>query len=130
MLLLDDIALYLTRSRTSSLSHDYYSFQELQDLEEAISECASPDHPLTSFDTSCFSGKYVTGETIDSEYFARLHSLRNDDVMQGKDGGPAEANGVHGRNPQASNNGCESVSNDKRDGVKETVSCEPLSNNQ
>ena len=130
MLLWDDIVLYLTRSRSFSVFCAHFSFQNLEDLEDAISECASPDHPLTSFDTSCFSGTYVTGETIDSEYFTRLHSLRNDDVMQGKDGGPAEANGGNGRNPQASNNGCESVSNDKRDGVKETVSCEPLSNNQ
>lgn len=130
MLLLDDFLPYLTRSCCFCASHVYYSFQNLQDLEDAISECASPDHPLTSFDTSCFSGKYVTGETIDSEYFARLHSLRNDDVLQGKDAGPAEANGVNGRPPQASSNGCESVSNDKRDGVRDTGSCEPLSNNQ
>ncbi|KAI2513757.1 amidophosphoribosyltransferase [Fragilaria crotonensis] len=109
---------------------DWIVFQNLDDLEEAISECASPNHPLTSFDTSCFSGKYVTGETIDSEYFERLHSLRNDDVLQGKEAAPGEADGVNGRPPQASSNGCESVSNDKRDGVKERGSCEPISNNQ
>ena len=92
----------------------------------------SPDHPLTSFDTSCFSGKYVTGEKIDSEYFERLHSLRNDDALQGKESNdsPAHLDEMDRRPPQASQNGCESVSNDKRNGSSESDSCESLSNKQ
>jgi hypothetical protein len=107
-----------------------FRYQDLHDLEEAIRECANPNHPLTYFDTSCFSGFYVTGETIDSEYFKRLHSLRNDDAKHGRSEICIASQSKNKSPPQASNNGCESVQNDKRNGLHKTVSCESLSNNQ
>lgn len=97
-----------------------HSYQDLQDLEDSISECCAPDTkiPLKKFDTSCFSGTYVTGEAIGDEYFQRIQDLRNDDAMQKKEAKPQ------------SNDGCESVSNDKRHStLANSVSCESLSNN-
>jgi len=78
---------------------DWVMYQDLEDLELCVTEAASPDLPLTKFDTSCFSGTYVTGERIDDPYFARLFDLRNDDAKQGR---------------EQSNDGCESVQNDRR----------------
>jgi hypothetical protein len=99
-------------------------------LEDAIRECSDPGQPLTSFDTSCFSGVYVTGETIDSEYFERLHSLRNDEAKHGKSETGIDVESKNESPPQASNNGCESVQNDRRNGIHKTSSCESLSNKQ
>jgi amidophosphoribosyltransferase len=106
------------------------SYQDLQDLEDSIRGC-SGGHKLEEFDTSCFSGKYVTGESIDDEYFAKLHSLRNDEAKQKRE---TDTNGMitpTGKKlkTQQSNDGCESVSNDKRDPMSKSVSCESLTNN-
>ena len=36
---------------------------------------------MTEYETSCFSGKYVSGgATINDEYFTKLHALRNDNA--------------------------------------------------
>jgi glutamine phosphoribosylpyrophosphate amidotransferase len=51
------------------LGCDWVMYQDLSDLEFSISNSAPPDRPLTQFDTSCFSGTYVTGEKITDEYF-------------------------------------------------------------
>ena len=107
---------------------DWVVYQDLADLEESVKECATEGRALKHFDTSCFSGIYVTGEKIGDSYFKRLHALRNDTAKEEKKrsmnyGGPP------GKKPQQSYNGCEGVSNDKR----ETLSngdggCEPLTN--
>lgn len=34
-----------------------------------------------AYESSCFSGSYVTGEKIDDNYFTKLHALRNDDAQ-------------------------------------------------
>lgn len=86
------------------------------------------------FDTSCFSGKYVTGEEIGDEYFAKLHNARNDGAQEKKKRGPSDT--VNGdsasptKRPQQSNDGCESVSNDTRASFRSHDACEPLNNNQ
>jgi len=45
-----------------------------QDLEDLVAACRHDDADVTEFDTSCFSGEYVTGD-ITEEY---LHSLVED----------------------------------------------------
>ncbi len=54
---------------------DWLLYQDLEDLEESVRYKTGPQE----FDTSCFSGKYVTGG-VTEEYFARLRELRADNV--------------------------------------------------
>jgi amidophosphoribosyltransferase len=53
---------------------DWLLYQDLDDLMRA---CQHHDSQVQSFDTSCFSGEYVTGD-ITPEYLARLESERSD----------------------------------------------------
>jgi amidophosphoribosyltransferase len=53
---------------------DWLIYQDLKDLEEAVSHGKAR---IDGFDTSCFSGVYVTGD-ITPEYLARLEVERND----------------------------------------------------
>lgn len=87
---------------------DWVVYQDLSDLEDSISVTAPPERPLTQFDTSCFSGTYVTGEQIGDAYFNRLFDLRNDDAKQKREN-IAETPGK--KKPQQSNEGCESIPN-------------------
>ena len=48
-----------------------------QDLEDLIAACRHDDSQVTEFDTSCFSGEYVTGE-VTPEYLERLRLERSD----------------------------------------------------
>jgi amidophosphoribosyltransferase len=48
-----------------------------QDLEDLIHACQHHDSSIQRFDTSCFSGEYVTGD-ITPEYLARLQEQRSD----------------------------------------------------
>ena len=100
-----------------SIGCDWIVYQDLNDLEECVRDSAQSELPLTQFDTSCFSGTYVTGETIGNSYFQRLHDLRNDAAQHKKRGG---------LNRMAS---CESVSNDESKSLKDTdVPCEGIIN--
>jgi len=100
-----------------SIGCDWIVYQDLNDLEECVRDSAQSELPLTQFDTSCFSGTYVTGETIGNSYFQRLHDLRNDAAQNKKRGG---------LNRMAS---CESVSNDESKSLKDTdVPCEGIIN--
>ncbi len=54
---------------------DWLIYQDLEDLESAV---AGPKHPGMKFDTSCFSGEYVTG--VGEGYFEQLQSQRSDDA--------------------------------------------------
>lgn len=95
---------------------DWVVYQDLEDLELSVKVTASPEHPLTQFDTSCFSGIYVTGEKIGDAYFTRLHDLRNDSAQQVRNGNVETelgSNDASVKKPQQSNNGCESMQNDK-----------------
>ena len=53
---------------------DWLIYQELADLELA---CQHDDSHVTEFDTSCFSGKYITGD-VTPEYLERLQQERSD----------------------------------------------------
>ena len=48
-----------------------------QDLEDLIAACVHDHSSIKEFDTSCFSGQYVTGD-VTAEYLARLESERSD----------------------------------------------------
>jgi amidophosphoribosyltransferase len=50
-----------------------------QDLEDLISACQHEDSKVVEFDTSCFSGKYVTGD-VTPQYLERLKSERSDEA--------------------------------------------------
>ncbi len=59
------------------LGCDWLIYQDLADLESAVS---GPKFPDLRFDSSCFSGEYVTG--IEPGYFERLQQLRSDDAKK------------------------------------------------
>jgi amidophosphoribosyltransferase len=48
-----------------------------QDLDDLVRACQHHDSSIQRFDTSCFSGEYVTGD-ITPEYLARLQEQRSD----------------------------------------------------
>ena len=78
------------------------------------------------FDTSCFTGTYVTGETIDSDYFQRLHQLRNDSAQESRRHGKPQK---EVRVPASTSNGsegCESVHNDQRKASEGVGGCEAI----
>ena len=55
------------------LGCDWLIYQDLSDLEAAVS---GPKQRISGFDTSCFSGEYVTG--VEPGYFERLSGARGD----------------------------------------------------
>ncbi|TNJ35271.1 amidophosphoribosyltransferase [Arenimonas terrae] len=59
------------------LGCDWLIYQDLADLEAAV---AGPKFPGKRFDSSCFSGEYVTG--IEPGYFERIQQLRSDDAKR------------------------------------------------
>ena len=50
-----------------------------QDLEDLVAACRHDDAQVTEFDTSCFSGEYVTGD-VTPEYLEILQSERSDEA--------------------------------------------------
>ncbi|GAB2495143.1 amidophosphoribosyltransferase [Arenimonas alkanexedens] len=59
------------------LGCDWLIYQDLADLEAAV---AGPKFPGRKFDSSCFSGEYVTG--IEPGYFERIQQLRSDEAKR------------------------------------------------
>ena len=59
------------------LGCDWLIYQDLSDLEAAV---AGPKFPGRKFDSSCFSGEYVTG--IEPGYFERIRQLRSDEAKK------------------------------------------------
>jgi amidophosphoribosyltransferase len=57
---------------------DHIIFQELDALEQCISK-VNPS--LKSFETSCFDGKYITGD-VTPDYLSALESQRNDGLIK------------------------------------------------
>lgn len=118
---------------------DWVLYQDLQDLRDSITEVTpAGKKKIEQFDTSCFSGEYVTGQQVGDEYFTRLHNLRNDVAQETQEkrkvdvisGGDDYAKSGGRPRPEQSNNGCESMSNDKRRSApsKGDDACEPLTN--
>lgn len=54
-----------------------------QDLEDLISACKHEDASVEEFDTSCFSGLYVTGD-VTPQYLERLKSERSEEAKRMK----------------------------------------------
>ncbi|WP_206859773.1 amidophosphoribosyltransferase [Lysobacter changpingensis] len=59
------------------LGVDWLIYQDLSDLEEAVS---GPKQRISHFDSSCFNGEYVTG--IEPGYFERIQQLRSDEAKK------------------------------------------------
>ncbi len=59
------------------LGCDWLIYQDLADLESAV---AGPKFTGRKFDSSCFSGEYVTG--IEPGYFERIQQLRSDEAKK------------------------------------------------
>jgi amidophosphoribosyltransferase len=57
---------------------DWLIYQDLQDLVQAVRHGHAK---IENFDTSCFSGEYVTGD-VTPEYLARLRHERSDEAKQ------------------------------------------------
>ncbi len=57
---------------------DWLIYQDLEDLEHAVRH---DNAKIENFDTSCFSGEYVTGD-VTPEYLARLQGERSDEAKQ------------------------------------------------
>ena len=55
------------------LGADWLVYQDLDDL---VASVAEGNEHLSAFDTSCFSGEYVTG--VDDGYLERIAAERND----------------------------------------------------
>lgn len=91
------------------LGCDWVLYQRLNDLEQAVRDAG--ECPEQAYESSCFSGNYVTGETINDPYFQKLFALRNETAKKERleSTGAAQA-GL----PPGSNHGCENLSNDKR----------------
>jgi amidophosphoribosyltransferase len=61
-----------------------------QDLEDLVSACRHDNAAITEFDTSCFSGEYVTGD-ITPEYLQRLEQERSDGAKAQRRDSPLKA---------------------------------------
>ncbi|MDQ6646479.1 MAG: amidophosphoribosyltransferase, partial [Pseudomonadota bacterium] len=59
----------------TELGADWLIYQDLQDLIQAVQE---GNEALSQFDTSCFSGEYVTG--LEQRYLEQIQMLRSDDA--------------------------------------------------
>lgn len=88
------------------LGCDWIEYQDCDDLEEAVRSSTRPDMPLPDFDTSCFTGKYVTGEEIGNEYFQRLFADRNSSATE------ILKSNIESAAADEAKNECESVHND------------------
>jgi amidophosphoribosyltransferase len=62
---------------------DWLIYQDVEDLVEAA-RAGNPE--ITEFDTSCFTGNYVTGD-ISEDYLEQISLLRNDNAMTAKGDG-------------------------------------------
>ncbi|HEY0681895.1 MAG TPA: amidophosphoribosyltransferase [Steroidobacter sp.] len=61
-----------------------------QDLDDLVRACLHHDSQIEQFDTSCFSGEYVTGD-ITPAYLERLQAERSDQAKAKRRGGTLKA---------------------------------------
>lgn len=52
-----------------------------QDIEDLIDSAQKGNENIKNFDTSCFTGEYVTGD-VSADYLAHVESLRNDSAKE------------------------------------------------
>ena len=57
---------------------DKLIYQDIEDLEKSVKKF---NDNIKAFDTSCFTGEYITGD-VSEDYLARIESLRNDDAKE------------------------------------------------
>ena len=74
-----------------AIGADWLVYQDLDDLMQA---CRHDDARVNEFDTSCFSGQYVTGD-VTPEYLARLQQDRSD-AAKARRRGPSNLKVVRG----------------------------------
>jgi len=104
----------------AKIGSDWVLYQDLEDLESSVSACLEEGKRPDKYESSCFSGSYVTGQTIGDEYFTSLAEGRNETSRQTSAGGM-----------QSSHNGCEAMSNNQRLRAGSMGrGCESLANNQ
>jgi len=65
----------------NKIGADWLIYQDLEDLIRAVQY---DNGDITEFDTSCFSGEYVTGD-ITKEYLHRLEIGRSDEAKQARE---------------------------------------------
>ena len=56
-----------------------------QDLDDLVAACRHDNAAISEFDTSCFSGEYVTGD-VTPEYLARVQAERSEQAKTRKRG--------------------------------------------
>jgi amidophosphoribosyltransferase len=68
-----------------TIGADWLVYQDIKDL---IASAHRGNKKITKFDTSCFTGEYVTGD-VSTDYLARIETIRNDSArdMQNSDEG-------------------------------------------
>ncbi len=71
-----------------AIGADFLLYQDLDDL---IAACSEGSIDIQNFDTSCFSGEYITGD-VTEEYLALLEARRNDAAKMERENGN---NGEH-----------------------------------
>ena len=54
-----------------------------QDIEDLIASAQKGNDSIAKFDTSCFTGEYITGD-VSEDYLARIESQRNDSAKETK----------------------------------------------
>jgi amidophosphoribosyltransferase len=69
---------------------DWLIYQDVADLVEAA---RTGNRRIARFDTSCFTGEYVTGDVSDG-YLAHLSGLRNETARQARDNGDESILGI------------------------------------
>lgn len=104
----------IAHNRTSdeiarNIGVDWLIYQDLADLEDAV---RSINPQLEQFESSCFSGSYVTPE-VDDDYIRKLDEDKRNSKKETKKQTPngKQANDNNGQSPAGD---CESIHNDKR----------------
>ena len=65
----------------AAIGADWLIYQDIEDLIEA----ARAGNPaITRFDTSCFTGDYVTGD-VSADYLEHISAMRSDSARQARE---------------------------------------------
>ncbi len=67
------------------INADWLIYQDLDDLIESVRIC---NPAIDDFETSCFTGKYITGD-VSEHYLARLEAIRSDQAKAKQDNNQA-----------------------------------------
>jgi len=127
--LIDDAWKFVCLFASSVLKPSCFRYQDLPDLETAVRESCAPNQVIEKFDTSCFSGTYVTGEDISDSYFSNLHELRNDEAQTTRNSshlGSKSSIDSKNKMPMQSYHGCETVSNDRSESKEADIGCDGI----